>query len=156
MGTLPPIISLHLKNKASSVPSTVTLSESPREGLSSETYAGRSGNLLYMGDKNLLPDGSEEREIMGQNASFTRHDPSTTANEDAYENNPIFEDSITTVAPPVPLYNKNTVNTAAGFMAEEAATSSGTWYVLAAAAGAAGLAMVALSRKREAVVIVDV
>merc|ERR1712100_557507 len=132
--TLPPIISLHLKNKASTVPK-----QDNREGLAGLASQFRSGNLLYMGDKDLLPDGHSKRQIMGQTASYTR-DGGTVANEEAYENHPTFSTSPTTVAPPVPLFNKTEVDE--NYMAEKATASSSTWFVLAAASAAAGLALV--------------
>jgi len=138
--TLPPIISLHLKPKT---PGADPHQEAARDGLA-EDGSSSGKRLIYVGDKQKhSPNG------WNQGQHFQRVVASDNANEDAFESNPIFN------ADNDPRYDIDHVrsNLNVNLMAEQQPASPNTWFVLGAALGVAGIALVALSGKRQPVVV---
>jgi len=140
--TLPPIISLHLKPKSEDGLDTLSNGQDvneARDGLA-ENGSASGQRLIYVGDKE-----AHAPKEWNQGNHFVRTQPGDDANEDAFESNPIFS------ATNNPTYNRDYVRS--NLMAEQQAASPNTWFVLGAAMGVAGIALVALSGKRQPVVV---
>jgi len=140
--TLPPVISLHLKPRTTGAKDLV-------------------GDGARVGDKPLAPNQdldslvymSDHNDHTGNTTfSFTRHE-ATVNNADAKKFNSAWKKS---AADHHGDKNQDAIHytdsTSYTLMAEQN-TSSNTWFMLAAASGVAGLALVALSRKRQPVIV---